>query len=152
MLEQRETMGSCTSELQRAADHRCPRGEHREIELAHARPFQISAAIIAAFQTIGADIRKEKAAMAVEDTEAPGGEHEQPGAGKEDAHERDRQLARLAPANPGAMSSMSQRRDERCPITTSSDVDKREQRGHGARDVSSPRRPRRARAAAHTRG
>ena len=34
--------------------------------------------------------------MAVENSEAPGGKHQQPGAGEQDAHEGDRQCARGA--------------------------------------------------------
>ncbi len=49
--------------------------------------------------------------MAVQHAEAPRGQHEQPGAGKQDADELDRQLALLA-VNPGAISRDEQRRGQ----------------------------------------
>ena len=67
--------------------------------------------------------------MAVEDAEAPGGEHQQAGARKQDAHDRDRQLPLLA---------LESRRDERDEQRRGDDAEQHER----ARDEREQRRDR----------
>ena len=52
--------------------------------------------MIAPFQRTGAAYGQEEAAVAVQDAEAEGREDEEAGAGEEDPHETDRQVAPLA--------------------------------------------------------
>ena len=59
-------------------------------------PATISAPMIATFQMTGRGVGEEELPVAVQDAQAPGREHEQPGAREENPHEADGQLALLA--------------------------------------------------------
>src|SRR6185503_4183433 len=79
-------------------------------------------------------VRQEKATMAVQDTEAPRGEHKQPDSRKENPHEADRELALLTLES--ACDDREELRREKNAQQHQDGDDERERREHSTGDTA----------------
>ena len=138
MLEQREHHWQLHEQLQRASDHARPRGDApRDRTRPRAAPSRCSAAMIARFQTIGAEYERRKRRWLLSTPRHHAESTSSPAPGKENAHECDRELA---------LRARKSRRDE-------PDEPRRDEHSQHARAATSrpraarPRRPPRACAA-----
>ena len=117
--------------LQRAADDRSQRQNLREARQRRLIAEDDERADHRGVPHDRRGVRQQEAAVAVEHAEAPRGEHEQAGAGKQDANEPNRQLALLA-LEPGRDDVDEERRREHADEDDDAHRE-REKRGHRAR-------------------
>ena len=91
-----EDEGHLQAELERRSDHRAPGQGDGERVLREAAPEDHEGGDHRDVPEDGRHVGQEELVMAVQDAQAPGGEHEEPDPREQDAHDADGELADLA--------------------------------------------------------